>query len=133
MYTIWLGGRQAVCSASAQIFPQFLLSPEISPMNDRNRFGAERFRVWIAVYGDWQPGHLRDIPPRATALEPAEPRTMTARQARRYVGAFNRVALARGKKVWAVALPVTVSYGGDTQPGAPLALADPPRSVDHLE
>ena len=46
---------------------------------------------------------------------------MTARQARRYVEAFNRMALARGKKVWAVALPVTVSYGGDPQPGAPLS------------
>ena len=89
-------------------------------MNDRNRFGAERFRVWVAVYRDWQPGHDRDIPPRSTALEPAEPGTMTARQARRYVGAFNRTALACRKKIWAVALPVTVSYGGDTQPGAPL-------------
>jgi hypothetical protein len=93
-------------------------------MNDRNRFGAERFRVWITIYRDWQPGDYRDIPPQATALEPAEPRTMTVRQARRYVGAFNRVALARGKRVWAVALPVTVSYGGDAQPGTPLTLSD---------
>jgi hypothetical protein len=51
---------------------------------------------------------------------------MTARQAQRYVGTFNRTARARGKKVWAVALPVTVSYVGDTQPGAPLTLTDPP-------
>ncbi len=93
-------------------------------MNDRKRFVARRFRVWITVYRDWQPGHYGDVPPQATALEPAEPRPMTARQARRYVGAFNRVALARGKKIWAVALPVTVSYGGDAQPGAPLTLTD---------
>ena len=102
-------------------------------MNNRNRSGAERFRVWIAVYRDWQPGHYRDIPPQATALEAAEPRTMTARQARRYVGAFNRAALAGGKKVWAVALPVTVSYGGDAQPGAPLTVTDLPRFVDHAK
>jgi hypothetical protein len=102
-------------------------------MNDRNRCGAERFRVWITVYQDWQPGHDRDIPPQATALEPAEPQTMTARQARRYVGVFNRVALARGKKVWAVALPVTVSYRGDARPGTLLPLTDPPRRVDHHE
>ena len=95
-------------------------------MNDRNRFAAQRFRVWITVYRDWQPGHDGDIPPQATALEPAERRPMTARQARRYVGAFNRAALAGGKKIWAVALPVTVSYGGDTQPGAPLTLTDLP-------
>jgi hypothetical protein len=95
-------------------------------MDDRKRSGRARFRVWIAVYRDWQPDHYRDNPPRATALEPAEPRTMTARQARRYVEAFNRMALARGKKVWAVALPVTVAYGGDPQPGAPLALAERP-------
>jgi hypothetical protein len=102
-------------------------------MNDQYRYGAERFRVWIAVYRDWQPGHYRDLPPQAIALEPAEPGTMSARQARRYVGAFNRVALARGKKVWAVALPVAVSYRGDARPGAPLTLADPPRRVDHDE
>ena len=95
-------------------------------MNDRHRLVARRFRVWIAVYRDWQPVHDRDVPPRATAWEPAEPRTMTARQAQRYVGTFNRTARARGKKVWAVALPVTVSYVGDTQPGAPLTLTDPP-------
>jgi hypothetical protein len=93
-------------------------------MQGQNQFGAKRFRVWIVVYRDWQPDHFCDMPPRATALEPAEPRAMTARQARRYVGAFNRAALAGGKRVWAVALPVAVSYRGDAQPGALLTLAD---------
>ena len=42
---------------------------------------------------------------------------MTARRARRYVEAFNRVALGGMQKVWAVAVPVTIRYEGDARPG----------------
>ena len=78
---------------------------------------ATRYRVWIAAYHDWQPAGCQDVPPQAVALEPAEDRTMSARQARRYVAAFNRVALSQGRRLWAVALPVAVRYEGDPQPG----------------
>jgi hypothetical protein len=93
-------------------------------MQVQNRCGPQHFRVWIVAYRDWQPEHHGDIPSQATALEPAEPRAMTARQARRYVAAFNRAALARRKQVWAVALPVTLAYQGDIRPGTPLTPAD---------
>jgi len=73
--------------------------------------------VWIAAYQDWQPAGCQDMPPQAVALEPAEEGTMSARQARRYVLAFNRVALSQGRGLWAVALPVALRYEGDPQPG----------------
>jgi len=78
---------------------------------------ATRYRVWIAAYHDWQPAGGQDVPPQAVALEPAEEGTMSARQARRYVAAFNRVALGQGRRLWAIALPVAVRYEGDPQSG----------------
>ena len=81
-----------------------------------------RCRVWIVRYEGPQPAGWRDVPPAAVALEPAEPGTMSARRAGRYVEAFNRAALAGRRKVWAVALPVTVRYEGDAQPGEPVAV-----------
>ena len=42
---------------------------------------------------------------------------MTARQARHYVEAFNRAALVVHRKLWVAALPVTIRYDGDPQPG----------------
>jgi hypothetical protein len=50
-------------------------------------------------------------------LEPAEDGAMSARKANAYREAFNRTILARSRKVWAVAVPVTVRYEGDLQPG----------------
>jgi hypothetical protein len=79
-----------------------------------------RYRVWIASYKDWAPQNCRDVPPDAVASEPAEPGTMSAAQAARYVEAFNRTALARQRKLWAVALPVTLHYEGEPVPGQPL-------------
>ena len=76
-----------------------------------------RYRVWIVRYEGWRPGAWCDMPAGAVAVEPAEQRTMTVRQARRYVEAFNRAAQSGPRKVWAVALPVTVCYVGDPQPG----------------
>ena len=62
-------------------------------------------------------GGWHDVPAGAIAVEPAEPGTMTVRQAGRYVEAFNRAAQSGPRKIWAVALPVTVRYVGDPQPG----------------
>jgi len=80
---------------------------------DRTR----RFRVWIAAYDDWRPSDARDLPPKAVALEPAEEGTMSGDQAVAYVEAFNRTAIERPRRIWAVALPVTVRYEGEPQAG----------------
>jgi hypothetical protein len=76
-----------------------------------------RCRVWIVRYEGWRPAAWHDVPAGAIAVEPAERRAMTTRQARRYVEAFNRAAENGSRKVWAVALPVAVRYVGDPQPG----------------
>lgn len=86
-------------------------------MNHTGRLGGDRFRVWIARYDDWRPPGYREVPPAAVAVEPAEPETMSAEEADTYVEAFNRAALGRSAKLWAVALPVEVRYEGEPQPG----------------
>lgn len=76
------------------------------------------YRVWIARCGSWQPVHWQDTPPEAVALCPAEPGVYSRRAATRYVEAFNRTVLRRGRAgVWAVAVPVTIVYQGDPRPG----------------
>ena len=81
---------------------------------------GNRYRVWIVRYEGRRPEAWSDAPAGAVAVEPAERGTMTARQARRYVEAFNRAAENGRQKTWAVALPVTVRYAGDPEPGKPL-------------
>jgi hypothetical protein len=90
--------------------------------------GGDRFRVWIARYKHWQPADYRQVPPAAVAIEPAEQDTMSADEAATYVEAFNRAALERSVGLWAVALPVTVRYEGEPQPGETIEprLAIPP-------
>jgi hypothetical protein len=80
-----------------------------------------RNRVWIVRYEGRRPDQWGDMPADAIAVEPAERRTMTARQARRYVEAFNRAAQSGSRKIWAIALPVTIRYVGDPQPGEAIA------------
>jgi len=79
-----------------------------------------RYRVWIAAFCERRPEDLAGVPPEKVATEPAEKGTMSARQAARYVRAFNRVAVAGGRKVRAVALPVRVLYDGEPRPGQKL-------------
>jgi hypothetical protein len=87
----------------------------------RNRHcREERFRVWIVAYEGPRPADWRAAPGQAVAVEPAETGTMSARQAGLYVEAFNRSAAASQPPRWAVALPVTIRYEGDPQPGQPL-------------
>lgn len=88
------------------------------------------FRVWIADCGSWRPRHPRDQPPEAVALEPAEEGVLSARQAARYVKAFNRTALAQRLPVWAIALPVTVRYEGDLEPGENVAIGSSLTDLD---
>ena len=80
-----------------------------------------RYRVWIVRYEGWRPGAWHDVPAGAVAVEPAEPGTMSVRQAGRYVEAFNHAAENGSQKIWAVALPVAVHYVGDPQPGEMLS------------
>jgi broad specificity phosphatase PhoE len=80
-----------------------------------------RYRVWIVRFEQWQPDDWHDVPPGAIAVEPAERGTMTGRRARQYVEAFNRAAHDGRRRIWAVALPVTIRYLGDPRPGETLA------------
>lgn len=81
-----------------------------------------RYRVWIVRYEGCRPAAWRDVPTGATAVEPAEHRTMTVRQARRYVEAFNRAVAEGPRRLWAVALPVRIRYLGDARPGRTLTV-----------
>ena len=65
----------------------------------------------------WCGGTFGQTPPAAVAMEPAEEGTMSQSQAAVYVEAFNRAALGRRRKIWAIALPVTLRYEGDPRPG----------------
>ena len=86
-------------------------------MKDTSHPRGRRFRVWIARYEHWQPECHRQVPPAAVAVEPAEGGTMSAEEAATYVEAFNRAALARPGRLWAVALPVRIRYEGEPRPG----------------
>jgi len=91
---------------------------------DQDNSRAACYRVWIAAYRNWRPESYRDVPPpEAVALEPAETGTMSARQAARYVEAFNRASLARRAETWAFAIRVAVRYDGEPRPGRSLAEA----------
>jgi len=90
-------------------------------MKHSNYALEDRFRVWIAAYDQWQPKDSGEIPPTAVALEPAEEDPMSRSRAAAYVEAFNRTALDRPGKIWAVAVPVTLRYEGDPVPGQMIA------------
>jgi hypothetical protein len=79
-----------------------------------------RYRVWIVRDEGWHPDSPGQ-PTGAIAIEPAEKGTMTARQAQRYIEAFDRAAQGHARRFRAVALPVTIRYLGDPQPGERLA------------
>lgn len=76
------------------------------------------FRVWITRFEKWQPAAWDELPPRATAVEPADNSAMSAREAVRFLEGFNRTMLARLSPIWAVAVPVTIRYEGDLRVGA---------------
>jgi hypothetical protein len=76
------------------------------------------FRVWITRFEKWQPAAWDELPPRATAVEPADNSAMSAREAVRFLEGFNRTMLARVAPIWAVAVPVTIRYEGDLRVGA---------------
>jgi hypothetical protein len=75
------------------------------------------YQVWIAGCGDWQPTAWHDVPPRALALEPAEAAPLSAAQAQSFLEGFNGYMLQQSKRLWAVAVPVTVAYDGGGRSG----------------
>jgi hypothetical protein len=79
--------------------------------------GQPLFRLWIATYADWRPGHWNDAPPRATALELVEDAAYTAEEAALFLQGFNTLMLEHDRPIWAVAVPVVVRYEGDAQVG----------------
>lgn len=82
---------------------------------------ALRFRVWIThCENDWRPRAWNDVPPVAVACEPAAEVAYTHTEAAAFVEGFNRAMLAQPRQVWAVAVPVTLRYDGDAQPGMPV-------------
>jgi len=78
----------------------------------------QQFRLWIATYGDWRPTCWSDLPLGATAVELVEDRLYSAEEAAMFVAGFNSQVLGSDKPVWAVAVPVTICYLGDAEPGA---------------
>jgi hypothetical protein len=56
------------------------------------------------------------VPPRATAIELVEDRLYGATEAGLFVEGFNRAVIGLDRRLWAVAVPVTVRYEGDVQP-----------------
>jgi hypothetical protein len=85
------------------------------------RVGSSRFRVWLATYDDfWQPCEWHELPPVATAFEPAADGLYNEAEAGAFVEGFNRSMLAEPRQLWAVAVPVTVRLDGDAHPGLPI-------------
>jgi hypothetical protein len=87
-------------------------------MNTARLKVSSLFRVWIARYEKWRPVSWDELPPRATAVEPADTAAMSAREAIRFLEGFNRTMLARLLPIWAIAVPVTIHYEGDLHIGA---------------
>ena len=61
--------------------------------------------------------HDSDVPPRATALEPVARALYSAEEAALFVEGFNGSMLCGDRPLWAVAVPITIRYEGDVQPG----------------
>jgi hypothetical protein len=78
----------------------------------------QMFRLWIATYVDWRPSQWNQSPPRATALEPVDESLYGAREAALFLEGFNSAMLDGDRPLWAVAVPITMRYEGDAQPGA---------------
>ena len=91
-------------------------------MPDRDGPRRLEYRVWLCTLAEWSPEGPSDVPPSATAVEPAEDGTMSAEQAARYVESFNQEMLAGRQGFWAVAIPVSISYHGEPTPGQRLAV-----------
>ena len=78
---------------------------------------AAKAAWWGDDLSDWRPSRWNQAPPQATALELVEDRLYGAREAALFVEGFNRAVIDGDRSVWAVAVPITVRYLGDVEPG----------------
>ena len=81
------------------------------------------FRVWLVGFDRWQPTTWYEIPPEAVAIEPADEDCMTGDAATLFVQGFNEITLARHSQIWAIPVPVHVTYEHDLVPGQRLLAA----------
>lgn len=86
--------------------------------------GQQLFQVWIVTYDDWQPQAWNEVPPVASALEPAEPALMAAREAAEFVRGFNQTMLRNPRNLWAVPVPIEVHHECRMVPGQIIAHDD---------
>ncbi len=82
-------------------------------MSNARRGPRVLFRIWVVRVEPWRPGGWDDLPPRATAVEPAEQGSFSAPDAARFLEGFNGTMLSRSARLWAVAVPVSIRYEGD--------------------
>jgi hypothetical protein len=85
-------------------------------MDSAQHIQGQIFRVWLARYYDWEPCEWYEVPQDATALEPVDG-CMTADEAALFLQGFNQAMLRQPRQIWAVAIPVSVRYDGDLEPG----------------
>jgi hypothetical protein len=74
-------------------------------------------RVWIVRCHDWLPCHWNDVPPEAIAVTAASDACMTPRVAAQFVEGFNREMLQCRRSLWAIAVPISVRFEKDLEPG----------------
>jgi hypothetical protein len=82
---------------------------------------ADRYRVWIVRFENWQPGDWCELPPHGQVVELAEADCLTSAQADSFRQGFNRAMLGQSAGLWAIAVPVVVRYEGDLQLGMEIA------------
>ena len=79
------------------------------------------YRVWIADVGSWRATHWSDVPPAATAIEPAKESFAGESEVQPFLEGFNSVMIRSGARLWAVVVQVTLRFEGDLVPGGPFA------------
>jgi hypothetical protein len=79
---------------------------------------AAKAAWWDDDFRDWRPTCWSDMPPSATAIELVEDRLYSAEEAALFVAGFNGQVLESDKPVRAIAVPITICYLGDAEPGA---------------
>jgi hypothetical protein len=72
-------------------------------------------RVWLAEYDGPRPRRWSDVPRRARAVAPLDPRCVPTAAANEFVEGFNRAR--RNDRLWAVAVPVVVRIDGEPRRG----------------
>jgi hypothetical protein len=79
------------------------------------------FRIWMVTYSEsWTPRQWNDCPPQAVAVRPAKTSAVSGEEAASFLEGCNSCFLETGEPLWGVAVPVTLCYAGDPQPGEPV-------------